>query len=583
VSPELRAAPVELDDDALAVVRRRSDWLELAEQVLEPRLSLVHDSGHVLTLFDARGRMISSRGDPRVLEGLQRIHFEPGANWSEEVAGTNGPGTALASGRAVHIIGADHYCAAWHPWHCAAAPIRAPDESIVGAVDLSGAQDSAQPWALHFAHLLAGGVEQALGARAARWLRLLMARFEELAARYPTDLVAAVDHHGQLVSANPAARARGCPRRLVLREGRVERTADAPAWLTEARVHEIHEGAMCLGACVVAAEPRARGQRRAVTRPGSTRYAFEDLIGHAPALTRAIELARATAATMMPVLVLGESGVGKEVLAQSIHAASPRRGGPFVAVNCAALSRELVESELFGYVGGAFSGARPEGQLGRFEAADGGTLFLDEVGELPLPAQAALLRVLQEHEVTPVGENTPRRVDVRVIAATNRPLEDAIAQGRFRLDLFHRLAVVPVTLPPLRARPEDLPLLVATLVERLRTEAGLNLVLEPAVLDALRGHAWPGNVRELDNVLRRLAVVSAGRPATLDDLPEGLAARATTPHRCVEERVQRLVAVIDSAASMSEAAARLGITRSTLYRQLERLGLKPRRTVARGA
>jgi transcriptional regulator of acetoin/glycerol metabolism len=519
-----------------------------------------------------------------VLERLEDIHFKPGANWSEAVAGTNGPGTALASGQAVHIIGAEHYCAAWHPWHCAAVPIHAPDASIVGALDVSGAHQSAQPWSLHFANLLAGCVEQALGARAARWRGLLMARFGEVASRYPGDLVAVVDHQGLLVCANGAARTRGCPVRVSLRHGQVVRTPDAPLWLADAHVHEVREGEVRLGACLVAQEPRPRvsSRRPQPQRPvGTTRYSFQDLLGHAPALTHAVELALVTAPTDMPVLVLGESGVGKEVLAQSIHAASGRRAGPFVAVNCAALSRELIESELFGYVGGAFSGARPEGQVGRFEAADGGTLFLDEVGELPLPAQAALLRVLQEHEVTPVGANAPRRVDVRVLAATNRPLEDAVAQGRFRLDLFHRLAVVPVTLPPLRERLEDLPLLVKHLTDRLQVEAGLSLSLAPGVLEALRAHAWPGNVRELDNVLRRLAVVSAGRVATVEDLPEGLRAKGASASR-LDEHMQRLVAVIDSAANMSEAAARLGITRSTLYRQLERLGLKPRRTVARG-
>jgi transcriptional regulator of acetoin/glycerol metabolism len=579
----LSAAPLDLDDESLALARRRTDWLELAEQVLTPQLQLVRDSGHVLTLFDAHGRMLSSRGDPHVLEGLERIHFKPGANWSEGRAGTNGPGTALASGQAVHIVGSEHYCEAWHPWHCAAVPIRAPDTTVVGALDVSGSYLSAQPWSLHFAQLLVGCVEQALAARAARWRGLLMARFAELASRYPTDLVAVVDHQGSVIGANGQARARGCPPRLSLRQGQVERTPETPAWLTQAQVHEVREDDVRLGACVVAGEPRLRPQRRATRAGASTRYTFEDLLGQAPTLLRALALARATAPTTMPVLVLGESGVGKEVLAQSIHASSPRRAAPFVAVNCAALSRELVESELFGYEGGAFSGARAEGQVGRFETADGGTLFLDEVGELPLPAQAALLRVLQEQEVTPVGSSTPRRVDVRVVAATNRPLEEAVAQGRFRLDLYHRLAVVPVTLPPLRERLEDLPLLVDHLTERLQAETGLALQVGPEVRAAFRAHTWPGNVRELDNALRRLAVVAQGREATLDDLPEGFCPAPTAGGRGrLDEHVQRLVSVIDSAGSMAEAAARLGITRSTLYRQLERLGLKPRRTVSRG-
>jgi two-component system nitrogen regulation response regulator NtrX len=276
----------------------------------------------------------------------------------------------------------------------------------------------------------------------------------------------------------------------------------------------------------------------------------------------------------MPVLVLGESGVGKEVLAQAIHAESQRAGGPFVAVNCAALSRDLVESELFGYVGGAFSGARPEGAVGRIEAAHGGTLFLDEVGDLPLPAQAALLRVLQERVVTPVGSVESRAVDVRVLAATNHRLDEAVKAGRFRLDLLHRLNVITLEVPPLRARLEDLDGLVAHASTRIAEETGLTVMVPTPVREALRRHDWPGNVRELENVLRRLAVVAREREVTVADLPF----TPSAPKSEASGQVQQLLEVIHSAKNMAEAAARLGVNRSTLYRQLERLGLKPRRT-----
>lgn len=576
VSPTLRAAPQELSEDALLTVRRESDWLELAEQVLAPQLPLVRDSGHVLTLFDAQGRMLSARGDPRILDGLQDIHFSPGANWSERVAGTNGPGTALASGRSVHIIGAEHFCAAWHPWHCAATPIHGADDAIIGALDVSGAQQAAQPWSLHFAQLLAGYVEHALRARTAHWREVLFARFAESATRWPDALVAVTDHQGRVLMANPGARARGCPKRVELQAGQVRRSPEVPAWLAQAQVHEVRDEGVRIGACLVGAEARPRSTRR-TGRTSPTRYTFEDLLGRTAALNKAVEVALVTAPTNLPVFLLGESGVGKEVLAQSIHSASVRRSGPFIAVNCAALSPELIESELFGYVGGAFSGARAEGRVGRFEAAEGGTLFLDEVGELPPQAQAALLRVLQEGEVTPVGENLPRRVDVRVLAATNRPLEQAVRAGKFRLDLFHRLSVVAITLPPLRERLDDLSQLVAHLAERIKVEQGLSLTLGSGVLDAFRAYAWPGNVRELENVLRRLAVVASGRVATCADLPDSMAVACRGP--APDAEAHRLAAVIDAAPNMTEAAARLGITRSTLYRQLGRLGLKPHRTV----
>ena len=287
----------------------------------------------------------------------------------------------------------------------------------------------------------------------------------------------------------------------------------------------------------------------------------------------------AASTTRLPVLVRGESGVGKEVLAQALHAASDRRAGPFVAVNCAALSAELVESELFGYAEGAFSGARAGGQRGKFEHADGGTIFLDEVGELPLAAQATLLRVLQEGEVAVVGAALPRRVDVRVVAATNAPLDEAVRAGAFRLDLFHRLDVLSVTLPPLRERAGDLPLLVEHLRARVERDAGFPLILSEGALDGLAAHAWPGNVRELENVLRRLAVQAQGAVVEREHLPfQGV----TPPTAGREPHAAHLMAVVQRSKNMTEAAASLGVTRSTLYRQLERLNLRPGRTVVRG-
>lgn len=240
-----------------------------------------------------------------------------------------------------------------------------------------------------------------------------------------------------------------------------------------------------------------------------------------------------------------------------------------------------MESELFGYVEGAFSGASSGGSAGEFEHAHRGTIFLDEVGDLPLAAQAALLRVLQEQEVTPVGAARARKVDVRVVAATNRRLDEAVRSGRFRLDLFHRLNVIAVTLPPLRDRPGDLPALVDHLRPRVEKETGFALELDEAVERALAAHHWPGNVRELENCLMKLAVAAQGRPVRLEHLPwrpaaPGLGLGGTGAS---DARAAQLQEVVRTSKSMTEAAAVLGVTRSTLYRQLERLNLKPGRTV----
>ena len=253
---------------------------------------------------------------------------------------------------------------------------------------------------------------------------------------------------------------------------------------------------------------------------------FSDIIHQGPAMRRVIERARRVAARNVPVLIEGESGTGKELLARAIHHASPRRDHPFVAVNCGAVSRELAESEFFGHRKGAFTGASSE-RIGYFEAADGGTLFLDEIGELPLDLQVKLLRVLQENQVTRVGTTQPRAVDVRLVAATNRTLAAEVTAGRFRSDLFFRIAVALIQVPPLRERPGDFTRLIEYLLVRLNRDSASDPAwqvkgIAPAALNRLAHHPWPGNVRELSNTLARAALWSAGNTLTERDIEEAL-------------------------------------------------------------
>jgi DNA-binding NtrC family response regulator len=253
---------------------------------------------------------------------------------------------------------------------------------------------------------------------------------------------------------------------------------------------------------------------------------FADIIHRSRVMGRLIERARRVAIRTVPVLIEGESGTGKEMLARAIHRASPRRAAPFVAVNCGAMPSELVESELFGHERGAFTGAN-QVHKGYFEAADGGTLFLDELGDLPAPAQVKLLRVLQEGEVVRLGSTRPAKVDVRIVAATNRPLTDEIAAGRFREDLFYRLAVAVLKIPPLRERTGDLGLLIDTLLDQVNREASAELAAKHKTLSAgarnlMLTHPWPGNVRELVNTLRRSVIWSDGATITAEDAREAL-------------------------------------------------------------
>lgn len=329
------------------------------------------------------------------------------------------------------------------------------------------------------------------------------------------------------------------------------------------------------GGAIEAADTRLRTQRRR-RRQGGVRYGFADLQGRSPALLRAVEAARRFAATDLGVLVTGESGTGKELFAQSIHAASARSDRPFLALNCSALPEALLESELFGYEEGAFTGSRKGGKPGLFEAAHTGTVFLDEIGDMPLPLQTRLLRVLQEREVTRLGSNTAVPVDVRIIAATHQPLRAMIAQRSFRADLFYRLNLLQLALPPLRERGEDIELLALAALHRrlaqLQSPLAAGEVLA-RVLPLLRGYDWPGNVRELENVCDRIAVFFAQYPsvaqapldALLFDCPE------LAPAGAIDAVSQASAAEVLAACGghRGRAAAQLGISRATLWRRLK--------------
>ena len=310
-------------------------------------------------------------------------------------------------------------------------------------------------------------------------------------------------------------------------------------------------------------------------------YKFRDLLSKSPAMQGVFELARTAARSNSTILILGESGSGKEVLARAIHMESPRVDGPFVAVSCAALTETLLESELFGHEKGSFTGAIAR-RKGKFEAAHGGTLFLDEVGDIGQKLQLDLLRVLEERRFHRIGGNDLIEVDVRIIAATNRDLRKAAHEGKFREDLFYRLNVIPITIPPLRERREDIPLLVESFVERLSVEMKKRIDgVSSDAMSAILAHDWPGNVRELRNILERGAVVSTGPVIQLSDL--GLPSKADTQAQpkpgtmaSLEEVERRHVAAVlaHTGGNVSQSARILGIDRVTLYNKMRKWGIR---------
>jgi len=324
----------------------------------------------------------------------------------------------------------------------------------------------------------------------------------------------------------------------------------------------------------------------AFERPGTDRHSedrrFEQIIGRSAALESVLEQVERVAPTDSTVLIQGETGTGKELIARAIHNLSSRCGRPFVKINCAAIPLDLLESELFGHEKGAFTGAIAQ-KIGRFELADRGTLFLDEVGDIPAPLQPKLLRVLQEQEFERLGGTHTHHVDVRLLAATNRDLTDMVKRGEFRIDLYYRLNVFPVQLPPLRERREDIPALVTHSVERVTRKIGKRIEhIPPDTMSALSSYEWPGNIRELQNLIER-AVILANNGVLPNPLPPpgarsifaALEAPAATTLRGSERVLilNTLTAVGWVVGGSSGAAARLGMNRSTLIARMKKLGI----------
>jgi len=344
-----------------------------------------------------------------------------------------------------------------------------------------------------------------------------------------------------------------------------------------------------------------RGEVKRLSKKSGGSMGFDDMIAGAPSMRQVVRLGERAAASSIPILILGESGVGKEVIARCIQGASERAGKPFISVNCGAIPENLVESILFGHEKGSFTGAVDK-KLGKFVEADQGTLFLDEVGELPLDMQVKLLRVLQEGEVDAVGSRRPTKVDVRIISATNRDLAQQVKEGRFREDLYYRLNVFPIEIPSLRERREDLPALVEHFVRRFNAEEGKSVPgLAPETLAMLSSYDWPGNVRQLENAVFRAIVLSDGGALKPEDFPQisgivpapGAIDRVGAPEpadqpvtitdstgelRTLEAIERDLIqfAIDHYSGHMSEVARRLGIGRSTLYRKVREYDLRVR-------
>jgi transcriptional regulator of acetoin/glycerol metabolism len=559
-----------------------------AMETLYQQIANTHNS---VLLTDARGVILHSLGDADFLEKANRVALTPGVDWSEESKGTNAIGTAIAEQTATTVHAEQHYLTANHFLTCSAAPIADHHGEVIGVLDVSGDRRSFHRHTMALVRMSALMIENQLFAAAfedaitlhfhtrPEFIGTLM---EGIASFTPGGRFLAANRNGlfQLGLSMPALQAHTFSSLFDLPLSSLydHYRSAAPGLLDLC----MHNGVRVRGRAELRlthgmrllddAPPRALPQPEA-RRQRSRLQALDT--GDAR-LAQAIAKVGKVLGQGVPILVMGETGTGKEWLAQAIHQDSPRAHGPFVAVNCASIPEALIESELFGYEEGAFTGARRKGATGRIMQANGGTLFLDEIGDMPFALQARLLRVLEERKVTPLGGARPLAVDVELVCATNRDLRKRIADGLFREDLYYRLNGLVVKLPPLRERSD-----LDAIVSAMLANGARRRRVADNVMRLFHRHAWPGNLRQLASLLRTASLMAGeeneiGLHHLSDDFLEDLDAASANPApnaapdaRLHELALSAILRTLDAHGGNVSAAARaLGVSRNTIYRKL---------------
>ena len=580
----------------------------LAQETKRRLYDLVRGQGLLVTISDPQGILVTMFGDHRILATADKLHFGPGANWSEKSVGTNAIGTSLAEGRHLQVAGYEHFCEGHHSWVCTAAPVFDIKGEVIGCVDVSGPRTVDHSRAMSLVIIGACAIERELFRQQALELEHHAAGFMDAMMLGQMTGLVLLDARGTIVSVNPAAAAlmrneadrltgthagnlfdlprdifRMAPTfRRYLKEGLSITFRPNPEYPVRAFPISTPNGVFS-GLLLAIHEAR---HPRASIADNAFRIAdpFRQVLGASRILQKAVTVAHQVAGTSVTVLVTGESGTGKEILARAIHGASSRCNGPFVAVNCGAIPPELIQSELFGHEEGAFTGSRRGGASGKFEQASGGTLFLDEIAEMPLSMQVNLLRVLEDGNVTRVGGARTIPVDVRIIAATNTDIDEHAKSGNFRRDLYYRINGVRIDVPPLRRRGEDVVLLARHFIDELAPKLGRTVRhVEADFHDALRCHDWPGNVRELRHAVESAIALMPGDILCRECLPDPIRKNIPDPETAMPEKdplnleeleketIQK--AIYRFGGNISHMARGLGIGRNTLYAKLKKYHL----------
>jgi len=599
-------SPAELEERKAA----NKAFIEQATIMMGHLHRFMEGSGFVFALADSDGYFLKRIGDKDGLDFTGGANLTEGANWSEEVMGTNAASLALVLAKPVQLLGYEHYCLCASIATCSASPIFDEDGRLIGVLNIIGPHHLVNQHTMGMAVAASRAIERQMALHKA-YQQSEMANLHKAAIMDSiSDGVLTLDNEGRIIHINH----QGAENLGINHSGAVgEKLTDlmmpendlffarisgnrrlfGEPLLIRRRNDSIKLAVSCtplaskeqetLGTVIII-QPMKQYKKMIERISGAqAKMTFSDIIGQNDDFLYTVQCAEMAAKTDSSILLLGESGVGKDMFAQAIHNASSRSREPFFAINCAALPRELVSSELFGYEEGAFTGARKGGNPGKFELADQGTIFLDEIGEMPLDLQGSLLRVLEEGNITRLGGRDIISVNVRIIAATNKNLKEEVRKGNFRLDLFYRLRVIDIKIQPLRERKDDIPILVEYFVKTIGPRLGKGITrVDEKVLDILTNYDWPGNVRELSNVIERAINMSAGNTLTVDVIPLELKCNLEDQEPIWRKRLPKDPKLQEQIIrsflqkhnnNRTRVAKELGISRSSLYRKMERFSI----------
>jgi PAS domain S-box-containing protein len=550
-------------------------------------------------LNDGEGCILEVIGDEKILSEAGALKMVPGAFMDEENIGTNAMSLVLSESMPVQVSGEEHFINAYHKWTCSAAPIRDDEGNIIGVIDLTGYSENVHPHTLGMVVAAANAVENMLELNKYNTMLEISKKRIETTFNSISSGIISSDMDGNITTLNKQVgkmfgyseyEIKNMKIWNLIRDWKdiVDRLCGGKEFVDEdiyvnARVNKLQftltaypvfDSEKKIKEVVCIFHELIKGRKLAgKILSGQAVYTFDKIIGMNKKFIDIVEYAKKIADSKSTVLITGESGTGKEVFAQSIHNHSIRREEPFIAVNCGAIPRTLIESELFGYEEGAFTGAKKGGNAGKFELADGGTIFLDEMGEMPMDMQIKLLRVIEEGVINRIGSSKQIPVNVRIIAASNKDLKEEVEREYFRKDLFYRLNVLPVKLPPLRERKEDIPMLVNYYMDR--TSKRLNkrsIHISKEYMSYLENYDWPGNIRELENVIEYIvntetiqlnlwrevkeypSIIGRGLYLSLDQMEK----------QHIEEVLKEVKGNITMASKI------LGIGRNTLYRKIQK-------------